>query len=432
MADSIVLNVLIPADLTDDEYDQCGFPVGNRSSVPAVSADFKPSEARSPLTNAGLIITPLGMTILGKRGERFKYGRIAGYQVSANIPACTAGHNRQLVNGVWQAGRIAIVLLKCWLAENGCSAKGLACFESKNSFISSVTLTYLFACATQQQARDVLHEFRTHSEAVLNASKTEKGGLPAAFSYPPRPDPGKDLYTYTSYIRMREHKIAAYVKERGQPGAFLLPVANECLEASLQASSEATLRVEVKLHGKWLVAHELSRLQDWRENSHAYELAFGLVREDLRLDKNIRSKRLKRSTVASLPLNSREKSYLLLYLEGVCVREEHSDARSMEHRAWCKAYSAARRRIFEVTGLDLNIPYACHTRGLVPTLSAKLKYPGEYSPRTEWAEHVFSRASAPRYVAALNWYIRLKLSGRDDCPLPPLRDVDKADTEDDC
>lgn len=429
MADSIVLNVLIPSDLTDDEYDQCGFPVGNRYFEPAASADFKPSEARSPLTGAGLISAPLGMPIPGKKGERFKYGRIAGYQVSANIPACTAGHNRQLVNGVWQAGRIAILLLKCWLAENGCTAKGLSCFEAKNTVISSVTLTYLFEYATQQQARDILQEFRTHSEAVLNTSKNEKGSMLAAYSYPPRPDPDKALYTYTSYVRMREHKIAAYVKERGQPGAFLLPVANERLEASLQASSEATLRVEVKLHGKWLVAHELSRLQDWRENSHAYELAFGLVREDLRLDENIRSKRLKRTTVAALQLNSREKSYLLAYLDGMCIREEHNDAQRMEHRAWCKTYSAARRRIFEVTGLDLNIPYASHTRHLVPALSDKLKYPGEYSPRAEWAEHVFSRCSAPNYLETLNWYVDQKLNGRDDRPMPPLRDVCKGGEE---
>lgn len=425
MADSIVINVLIPAGLSGAEFEHCNFPTTVQGHEPPASADFKVIKAVSPLTGAGFVITPLGLPIPGRAGERFKYGRIAGYQVSANIPACLAGHNRQLVNGVRQAGRAAVLLLKTWLVENGCTAEGISHLTFENASIASVTLTYLFEYNTQEQAREVLHEFRTHSEAVLNTSKAGASNNRkfAAYSHPARPDPDIPLYTYTSYIRMREFKIAAYVKERNQPGAFLLPIRDEAVEALSQARSEATLRVEVMLHGKWLKEHQLSSLDDWAANPEAYRRVFGLVREVLRLDAEIRTKRLKKSTVEGFPLSRREKSYLLAHLEGMCVREEHSDAREMEPRSWCKTYSAARRKIFTVTGIDLDIPYASHTRRLAPGLSEKLKYRGEYTPPAAWGEHMFSRTSVQNHVKKMNWYVDQRLSEYDGFPVPPLRDA---------
>ncbi|WP_238877022.1 hypothetical protein [Achromobacter xylosoxidans] len=425
MADSIVINVLIPAGLSGTEFEHCNFPAANQGDEPAASADFKVIKTVSPLTGAGFVITPLGLPIPGRAGERFKYGRIAGYQVSANIPACLAGHNRQLVNGVRQAGRAAILLLKSWLAENGCTAEGISYITPENASIASVTLTYLFEYNTQEQAREVLHEFREHSETVLNTSKSDESNKNrrSAYSYPARPDPDQPLYSYTSYIRMREFKIAAYVKERDQPGAFLLPIQDEVVEALSQARSEATLRVEVMLHGKWLKEHQLSALDDWVANPEAYRRVFGLVRGVLRLDAEIRTKRLKKSTVEGLSLSRREKSYLLAHLDGMCLREAHSDAREMEPRSWCKTYSAARRKIFSVTGIDLDIPYAGHTRRLAPGLSEKLKYRGEYRPPAGWAEHMFSQASVPNQVEKLTWYVEQRLSGSDDVPTFPLRDA---------
>lgn len=423
MADSIVINALIPAGISGAEFEYCNFPAGKQGDEPAASADFKVIKAVSPLTGAGFVITPLGLPIPGRAGERFKYGRIAGYQVSANIPACLAGHNRQLVNGVRQAGRAAILLLKSWLAENGCTAEGVSCITPENASIESVTLTYLFEYNTQEQAREVLHQFRSHSETVLNTSKQGTNNKFAAYSYPARPDPDNSMYTYTSYIRMREFKIAAYVKERDQLGAFLLPIRDKSIEAALQARAEATLRVEVMLHRKWLKEHDLSSLDDWADNSEAYRRTFGLVREVLRLDVEIRTKRLKKSTVEGFSLSRREKGYLLAHLNGMCLRESHGDAREMGPRVWCKTYSAARRRIFDVTGIDLNIPYISQTRRLAPTLSIKLRYPGEYRPISEWARNIFSRASVPNHVEALIWYTRQLLDGNDHIPNLPLRDV---------
>lgn len=423
MADSIVINALIPAGISGAKFEQCNFPAAAQGDEPAASADFKVIKAVSPLTGAGFVITPLGLPIPGRAGERFKYGRIAGYQVSANIPACLAGHNRQLVNGVRQAGRAAILLLKSWLAENGCTAEGISHITPENASIASVTLTYLFEYNTQEQARDVLYEFRTHSETVLNTSKSGASNKRSAYSYPTRPDPDKPLYTYTSYVRMREFTISAYVKERDQPGAFLLPIRDEAVEALSRARSEATLRLEVMLHGKWLKGHKLSSLDDWAANPEAYRRVFGLVREVLRLDAEIRTKRLKKSTVEGLSLSRREKAYLLAHLDGMCLREEHSDARGMEPRSWCKIYSAARRNIFSDTGIDLDIPYASHTRRLAPGLTEKLRYRGEYRPPAEWAEHMYSRTSVPKCVETLNWYVDQRVRGCDDIPVLPLRDA---------
>lgn len=430
MADSIVVTALISSDLDDTEFERCQFPDGTDGPDLTASADFKLIEAKSPITGAGFIIAPLGLPIPGKKNERFKYGRIAGYQISANIPACLAGHNRQLVNGVRPAACAAILLLKCWLSDNGCTAKGISHINTENACISSVTLTYLFEYDTQKQARAVLDEFRTHSETVLNTAKTSARGRVPAYSYPAKPDPHQALYTYTSYIRRREFKVTAYVKERDQPNAFLLPIRDETVESALQAHSEATLRVEVKLHAKWLEEHDLSAFNDWSNNPEAYQRVFELVRNALRLDEGIRSKRLKKNTVDSLPLSRREKGYLLAHLDGMCLREEHSDAREMDPRSWCKTYSAARRNIFSATCIDLDIPYASHTRHLVPALSERLRYPGEYTPPAKWAKHIFSRTSILVHTETLHWYIEQRLCKSDAIPMPPLRDAWDREVED--
>lgn len=99
MADSIITEVLFE-ELSDAEYALCQFPKQALNAPPSPSGDFRSTYAASSITGAGFKITPLGMPIPDKPDERFQHGRIAGYRVEVNVPACMNGHNRFLVNGV--------------------------------------------------------------------------------------------------------------------------------------------------------------------------------------------------------------------------------------------------------------------------------------------------------------------------------------------
>jgi hypothetical protein len=423
MADSISLDVLID-DLSDAEYAQCHFPERDRNDKYVTSADFRDAYGTSPITGAGFKVTPLGKPLPGKPGERFKHGRIAGYRVEANIPACLNGHNRFLVNGVPQAAKAAIRLLKVWLVQNGCTAGGLAMIKEMNATLCSVTLTFLYEFLTPELARGALAQFRAHSEAILNKAKAKPKSKPPAYSYPPKPKMDKEPYTYTSYVAQRTFKIAAYVKERDQPNSFLLPIQDKDIENHIQGQSEKTLRVEVTVHGKWLKDNRLAHVADWIGNEEAYKEVFSLVRSTLRLDDDLRTKRMKKTTVDGLKLSKREKQYLMDHVNGMDVFSEHSDVQMMDTRQWSKTYSAARKNVMVATrGIDLNIRYTDQVERLSPVIAHTLTFKGEYQPPSVWVEHVFSRDSSPMQQPKLDRYVDLLLTGQGNLPPGPVRDL---------
>ena len=423
MADSIITEVLFE-ELSDAEYALCQFPKQALNAPPSPSGDFRSTYAASSITGAGFKITPLGMPIPDKPDERFQHGRIAGYRVEVNVPACMNGHNRFLVNGVATGARIAVRLLRIWLAQNDCTAEGLSHIKGASAVLCSVTLTFLYEYFTEEKAREALADFRTHSEAVLNPAKPKEGSKPRAYSYPPKPLSGKTKYTYTSYIRMREFLISAYVKERDQDNAFLLPIQIEEIEEKIQTNSERTLRIEITVHGKWLKDENLSSIVAWADNPTAYEKVFALLRSTLRFDEEMRTRRLKKSTIDGLKLSPREKGYLLHHINGMYLQDEHPDSVEMDRRKWTQTYSAARKNIMKATnGIDLNIPYADQLHRLKPALADKLKFQGEYRPPAEWAEHVFSRQSVPKLNALLDRYEELVLTDPKNLPSGPVRDV---------
>ena len=70
-----------------------------------------------------------------------------------------------------------------------------------------------------------------------------------AIPWPKDPDPDT---TYSLYIADREYKIACYVKEHDRPGAFLLPLEDQSLEAEVGDYAGRTFRLENCVHEKWL------------------------------------------------------------------------------------------------------------------------------------------------------------------------------------
>lgn len=403
MCDSISLVEFIDEDMTTEEYDQYQYPSKDRNDKDKSSSDFRVAYGTSPLTGAGFKITPIGMLIPDAGNGRYKYGRIAGYLIEVNVPACIIGHNRQLVNGVPQAARAGVWLLKSWLASNGCTQAGLERISPDNVIIISVTTTALYEFESEELAREVLHEFRTHTEAILNkkGKSDDESKRKIAFSIPLKAVDPDAKYRYTSYVRQREFMIIAYVKELDQPNSFLLPIDDDLLEAEMQEVTVRTLRVEVQVHAKWLTDHGLDRISQWENNPEAYKIVFDLLRTTLRLDENIRTRRLKKTTVPSLQLSPKAKKYLAYHLNGNNVRD-HRDLAEMPTRSErSKYYSAIRLRILENERIDLDIPYVVQTRQLSPRLSTLLVYPGEFKPADHLARYEYSRVSVPEAMSTL-------------------------------
>jgi hypothetical protein len=396
MSDSNSLMCFIDEDISDEEYDLHNYPQKDCNDKNVATGDFRSAYCESPLTGAVFKITPFGMLIPSGNGKRYTCGRIAGYLVDINVPACAVGHNRQLVNGVPAAARISLKLLKYWLALNDCSRQALERIKLKNAKLESVTITILYKFASKKLAREALREFRSHSEAILNIKKKRDGEFKeVAFSYPPEPLGPPEDYTYTSYVRMREFMLSAYVKEFDQPNAFLLPLEDAELESEIQELSERTLRVEIKVNGKWLRDKGLDCVTKWENNDAAYQTVFEFVRTTLRLDEDLRAHRLKKTTVKTLKLSEKVKKYLTYHLNGNLVRD-HPDFKDWDYDPNLrKVFSSAKKAIEKATQLNIGVEYLTQIKNVSATLPKLLNYPGEFVPAPRHADFVFSRNSAP-------------------------------------
>lgn len=425
MCDSISFIAFIDEGISTEVYDQFAFPKRTKSDVAPTSANFRTEYCTSPLTGAQFRVTPLGELVNkdDEGGGRYQYGRVAGYLVEVNIPATVIGHNRLLVNGVRAALRVGLGLLKFWLAQNGCKRQGLGHIRLKNIVIDDLTLTFLYRFKSEEAARAALYDFRTYTEAVLNkpdagtdddVQKKQKRQRKVAYSIPEVPVGPISDKTYTSYVRQRGYLLSAYVKERDQPGAFMLPIEDPRCEARLDRQSLRTLRVEVRAHGKWLKDNELQTFDGWKDDPEAYKKVFNLLRQTLRLDEGMRTKRLKKTSVSGLKLSDSDQDYLTLHLEGACIRQ-HADFLAMPKGQFSSRYSALCKRIFEKTdGIDLDLPYAAQSR-LSASLSDLLVFLGEFEPDGELAGYVYSRVSVPFATVQLETMIGEVLEAGSAC-----------------
>lgn len=261
------------------------------------------------------------------------------------------------------------------------------------------------------------------SEVLLNnKQKNGEGGRTVAYSWPPEPVGPESEHSYTSYIKLREALFSAYIKVPDQPNAFLLPLADNNREADVQKIVVPTLRVENRVHGKWLKDEGLNKPSAWKGNTHAYEKVFGLLRATLRLDEEFRPKRLKKTSIADLDLCEVDKMLLAYHLGDGVVRD-HEHFRNLSETKRSKYYSAIRLRIFKKVRIDVDIPYA-QWKLLSSHRCDFLTYPGQFEP--DWVTpgdylggYVFSPVSVPGAIAKLQAIIEGVLEyGPDN--LPPV------------
>ena len=404
MCDSITILFLL-SDQSQLAYDRCYYPTRGKEDLDEVSNDFRDQYPTSPLTGAGFKVTAVGQKLPGGddvgpiEKNRRKYGRVAGYIVDFNPPACTVGHNRLLVNGVPAAIDVGLALLRNWLAANGCTREGLNAVICQNAELVSVTPTFLFSHLEELKARLSLAQIRGRSEAVCNGHKKASTTKPPAFSVPPtRPKQGD--YIYTSYIKLREYSIDCYVKTLSASKAFFLPITNSTAEFVVAQISKKTLRIGTKLHGKWLKDNGLNKSANWLGNDEGYKKAFALVRSTLRLDEELRTKQIRSNTIAALNLPKADLVLLRYHLNRNIARE-HPRFAVLSATQASKAYSATRLRILDCTKIDLGIDYDDQLKHLFPSLNDLLVFPGRYEPSEDIAAFIFSPVSVPVVLKTL-------------------------------
>nr|WP_315253379.1 hypothetical protein [uncultured Duganella sp.] len=402
---------LLP-DQSQAEYDDCNYPTRGKEDTDEASSDFRDQHPKSPLTGAGFKITPVGRKLKSDRDvgpihkNRMFHGRVAGYLVDFNPPACGVGHNRLLVNGVPFAARLGGGLLRHWLADNGCAVGGLAAIQMCDIRIISVTPTYLFKLGSEDEARQLLSQYRTCTETLCNPRKPAPGEKVPAYSYPPKPQENQTTYTYTAYVKRRQYSIDCYVKVADAPGAFCKRIPDDGAEVEVARESSRTLRVGVKINGKWLEDQHLHLVANWvgEAGEKAYKKAFSLVESELRLDEDLRQKQLRTPSVKGLNLPKNDQSLLLYHLKGNIARE-HEMFLMLTPLQASKAYSASKKRIFERIGIDLDIEYSLQRKAVHPKLTEVLRYPGEYIPSNKVAPFVYSRVSVPAAIEKLEQLI---------------------------
>lgn len=388
MADSIKLYVPI-APMSSEDFVACSFPFEAMQGFNhRIDRDpfYRWVKVKSPLTGAGFKV----ISVMSS-----DHHRLAGYQISVNIPACAVGHNYLLVNGVPYASKLAFLLLSHWLLTEGATPKAVQALQFEKAKLKSVTVTYLLLCDSVEDAHAARREFAQHSEALHNAKS--KGPQPA-FSVGP-------AEKATSYIKKRNYTISSYVKDGSVEGAFVdFPTLED--EALIRTEAGFYLRVEVELYGVWLASHGLDSADRWllgdgKKNS--YERVFQLIRNEMRLDANLRQRAPKEQAISQM--REPDQSFLRWHLSGMDVRNHPLVLAKETVHEQNSYFSAIKQRLLKKMKIDISLEWEKQSKHLSHRLIKLLFYTGDYEPELQFAEKVYSRVSAPKCCEILDGLI---------------------------
>lgn len=385
MADSIKLYVPI-APMSSEDFLACSFPFeAMRGFNHRIDRDpfYRWVNVKSPLTGAGYKVISV------MSSDRY---RLAGYQISVNIPACTVGHNYLLVNGVPYAAKLAFQLLSHWLLTEGATPKAMQALQFEKAKLNSVTVTYLLLCDSVEDAHAARREVAQHSEALHN---TKSKGPQRAFSVGP-------AEKATSYIKKRNYTISAYIKDGSVKGAFVdFPTLED--EALVRAEAEFYLRVEVELYGAWLAAHGLDSVGCWTlvdGKKNPYEKVFQLIRKEMGLDANLRQRAPKEQAISQM--REPDQSFLRWHLSGMDVRNHPLVLAKETVHEQNSYFSAIKQRLLKKMKIDISLEWVKQSKNLSPRLNELLVYSGDYDPEVHLVEKIYSRVSAPKCFKRLD------------------------------
>lgn len=402
--------------MPDEEYEACCFPY---QALRYVDQDGVTKELFHAWKTAKGLAPGTKFLVRGRWLGQARAARLAGFEFKINIPTCTVGHNALLVNGVPQACELGLLLVKCWLLENGCTRHGIDALDLEAVRLLSVTPTFLHLFSSQRQARAARLKFQAATEAKnVNTLLGIKGRRKKAFSVGDHEDS-------TSYLSERDHSLIAYVKDRATKSVAVYP--SESARLQIFDAAECYLRIETKLNAVWLRENQLDSVEGWRLYGQelAYQKAYALIRKDLRLDDCLRSRKPKEQDILKLNVVDQEVLRWHLDEDGGHQARNHAFIQAKTPKlAQQQYFSALKDRILKKLRVDISIPWNKQAEAAATGLANVLHYPGLYEPPPELQHQVFSPASALQMIHKLKVWLDAGLPrtiGRTHIP-PSLRE----------
>jgi|JI6StandDraft_1071083.scaffolds.fasta_scaffold112037_1 hypothetical protein len=167
MCDSITIRVVVDGIVddglknrpwpirVDSIYDQHGEIVAVK---PAIINEV------SPLTGAKFYIRPFF------DNKNSLIGKLAGYEISVNPPACMIGNNALIHIRVYLAIMCSLQLLKFALLKLDASARAVRQISVKHVTVESITMTYLIPFDSYEEALEAERQLEEHARAILNTN----------------------------------------------------------------------------------------------------------------------------------------------------------------------------------------------------------------------------------------------------------------------
>lgn len=327
---------------------------------------FEPSIQKSPMANT--------LTKWLVRNQKDSEGYFVPYSIEAdlNIPNALVGHNVVHGTSVFAAAVSAFHLQRIWMATSG-----VARMELEKLTLSDMRLRGGTTVSFPQQCHD-----EAAARCLVRASY----------------DTAKELYgedcmkisstNDTVYIRRGDYKITIYNKTNHSRCAFKsgAPV------RSILEVSPSIVRVEVKLHERFLRKHGLLSVEAWR-NAYAeglYKKLFDeTVRKTFRLENGGLRHKAPRPEVFS-KLTETEAHILHGYLAG---RDPRKSKTVMESARPSNRFYELRKALLDKAQVDIDIPWATHKRLRCFELVETLRYQGDSEPAPMFADWSFCRSN---------------------------------------
>lgn len=392
MADSVEGNVPLP-DMTEEQYRACTLPGHTLEPLDLSTGELGNSfhrviTVKSPITGIGFLVKGLWRAQPKNllNGERLK-PRLMGYWISINAPSAAIGNNCLLRNGVPAACELAVLLLKCWMLEEGATPWVVQAIDMERMRLTMVTPTFLHRFPTHaltQAARAALQvAMEIHNKPKIKDEKRQKRRK-KAFSV-------GDTDEGTAYLKLRNRAVAGYVKNRFDESVAVFSDAKE--HDYVFGEAELNLRLESMLHASWLRENHLDRPEDWRlyGQDAAYQRAYAQIRKDLRLDEGLRGTEPTDDEIQGLVAN--DQTVLRSHLAGQDAQLHPLILAKPTKLARQQYFSDMKLRVMKKLGIDMTIPWAKQKAAFSSGVGEWLHYPGMYTPTAAMQDLVFSEQS---------------------------------------
>jgi hypothetical protein len=301
----------------------------------------------------------------------------AQIDMDVSVPNAVVGHNVQHGASVYAAGLAALGLLRIMLANHRVPRYELDLLGVEDVSLRGVTLAFLMICADSAEAERLIDMICVTGRVLVRGYER------------------KESTNVTVTLPDREYTVQAYIKTLLEHCKW----ATGAPVDDLLAPMPRIVRVESKVGERFLKAHKLTELADWKDAYAAalYERLFNeTVRDVLRLDEGLRNRAPREEVYWRL--SPVEEDVLRWYVGGRNPRTYPNVAGSKQP---AKRLSAIACAILKKAQIDISIPWSQHSQLHCRELAEILRYPGDYRPSATDAPWCFCEENWPSIKEAM-------------------------------